>query len=77
MSVERVVRDYLCDILGIEPQRVVRDATLESLGLDSFGKAELFLSISEALDMEMPIELIESIRTIHDLISWTEQWAKE
>ncbi len=54
--------ERLCSILvkdyKLEPQALTPDATLESLGLDSLGAAELFFSAEDAFGITFPPEQV-------------------
>lgn len=47
-----VIRDTLSENLDIDPEKVVPEATLESLGIDSLDMVELVCDIEEKLDIE-------------------------
>lgn len=72
---DELVRNLIADVVDIDPVLIRPTSSLDDLGLDSFGRAEVFLSISEALGIEIPIELLAAIVTVADLCAWTEKWA--
>lgn len=53
-SIADVVIGILAEQAGLSPADVSRDATLESLGLDSLGMVETIFSLEETFDISVP-----------------------
>ena len=57
-----VANDYKLDANAITP-----DASLESLGIDSLGVAELLFSIEDAFGVTLPVEPVDGLATVGDV----------
>jgi acyl carrier protein len=57
-----LVRDYKLD-----PTRLTMDATLEDLGLDSLGVAELLFNVEDEFHIELPPESV-SLPNLGDVV---------
>ncbi|HEV7887197.1 MAG TPA: acyl carrier protein [Acidimicrobiales bacterium] len=59
------VRDIAVEVLGVEPDAVVESATLkDDLGADSLDLVEVVMAIEERLDITIPEEELEAIKTV-------------
>ncbi len=68
MATLETIQNILNENLDIEPETVVADASLESLGIDSLDMAELICSIEEEMDIEFGEP--EDIETIGQLVAY-------
>jgi acyl carrier protein len=57
-----VAKDYKIAI-----EKVTPDSSLESLGIDSLGVAELLFSIEEAFEVTLPMEPVLDLATVGDV----------
>ena len=62
----------LANDYGLAPGRLVPQATLETLGIDSLRAVELFWSIEEAFGIRMPLHAVP-LRTLADVAAWIDQ----
>ena len=53
MQSTELIRDFLCDRLGVDPARVVSEAILADLGVDSLMLAELVFEAEDRLGVSM------------------------
>ena len=62
------IRGLICDQLGVDPADAITDANiLDDLGADSLDVIEMVMAIEEAFDLEIPDEVVETMRTIGDV----------
>ena len=62
------VRSLVADQLGVDISEVIPGANiLDDLGADSLDVVELVMSLEDAFDIEVPDEVVESMRTIGDI----------
>jgi acyl carrier protein len=57
-----VAKDYKLDTDKVTP-----DSSLESLGIDSLGVAELLFSIEEEFKVTLPMEPVQDLATVGDV----------
>lgn len=67
-----ILRDFLQDRTEIDPAKIVPEATLEELGIDSLMQLELLFEFEEKLNISLP-DVEERPKTIGDLVSLVEQ----
>ena len=59
------VREVTVEVLGVEPADVVETATLkDDLGADSLDLVELVMALEERLEVTIPEEELENIKTV-------------
>lgn len=63
-----LIREFLLDRLGVEADRVVPDALLTELGVDSLMMLELMFEFEDRFEIKLPHDL-KSPRTVGDVIS--------
>jgi len=68
--VEDKVRQIIIEQLGCNPDKVVPEATLESLGADSLDFIELIMVLEEELAIEIPDQDAEKLNTVGDIIDY-------
>lgn len=70
------LKSILADQLGIDPDDIKMDSTLEDLGADSLGIVELVMAIDEIWDVDIPDEAAEQIKTVGDAVNYIVTHAK-
>ena len=67
------VKDILVDQLDCEEDKVTMDASVtDDLGADSLDLVDLVMSLEEEFDVEFPDELVETVKTVGDLVKYIE-----
>lgn len=67
------VREILIDQLDVEEDKVTMDANIvDDLGADSLDLVDLVMSLEEEFDVEFPDELVETVKTVGDLVKYIE-----
>jgi acyl carrier protein len=69
---EEKIKELIVEQLGCNPDRVVPEATLESLGADSLDLVELTMVLEEELNIEIPDEDAEKLTTVKDVVLYCE-----
>ena len=64
------IRSYLASELDISEDEITRDATFESLGVDSLDTVEMVMDLEQELGVELEIE--EKIATVGELVDFVE-----
>ena len=68
------VKEILCDQLDVDAKDVTMEASItEDLGADSLDIVDLVMSLEEDIDIEVPDEEVESIKTVGDIVRYIEQ----
>ena len=68
------IRKLVAEQLGVDPNQVTAQASiLDDLGADSLDVVELVMAIEESFDIEIPDEVIETMRTIGDVEQYVSQ----
>lgn len=63
------IKALVSEQLGVSEDKVVPSAHyINDLGADSLGSVELFMSIEEAFDLDIPDEEAESLRTVEETL---------
>ena len=63
-----LIRDFLMDRLGIEPENVVSGALLAELGVDSLMMLELMFEFEDRFGVKLPRNL-KSPRTVGEMVT--------
>ncbi|CAD2079185.1 acyl carrier protein [Jeotgalicoccus meleagridis] len=72
------IKDIIVDKLGIDEEKVTRDASFkDDLGADSLDIAELVMELEDEFDMEIPDEEAEKINTVGDALDFIDKIEKE
>jgi acyl carrier protein len=71
-STLKILQDFLQERTEIEPSKIVPEATLEELGIDSLMQLELLFEFEEKLEISLP-DVQERPKTIGDLVALVEQ----
>ena len=70
-SIEKKVKDIICEQLGVEEEEVVPEAKfIDDLGADSLDTVELVMAFEEEFDLEIKDEDAEKIMTVQDAITY-------
>jgi acyl carrier protein len=73
-DIESRVREIIINELGVEPEKVTRDASfVEDLGADSLDTVELVMAFEEEFGIDIPDEDAEQMRTVGDAIGYLEK----
>ena len=65
------VKELIVDELGVDESKVVEGATFnEDLGADSLDLFELVMSFEDAFDVKIPVEDLEQIKTVGDVVNY-------
>ena len=76
-DVEQKVKDIIINELGVEPEKVTREASfVEDLGADSLDTVELVMAFEEEFGMEIPDEEAEKLQTVRDAVNYIQQHAQ-
>lgn len=67
------VQEHMADRLGIAADRVSPESNLVELGADSLDVVELIMELEEEVDVDIPDEDAERIRSVGDAIRYLEQ----
>ena len=59
--------------LKCQPEDVSLDTRLDELGIDSLGAITIMYELEERLDVEIPNEVFDSLKTVNDIVSLLEQ----
>jgi acyl carrier protein len=71
-STLKILQDFLQERTEIEPSKIVPEATLEELGIDSLMQLELLFEFEEKLEISLP-DVQERPKTIGELVALVEQ----
>ncbi|GIV22510.1 MAG: acyl carrier protein [Bacteroidia bacterium] len=75
-SIEERVKNIIISKLGVEPEKVTREATFTNdLGADSLDTVELIMEFEKEFGISIPDEVAEKIETVGDAIAYIEQHA--
>ncbi len=67
------IKTLVSEQLGVSEDKVVPGAHyINDLGADSLGSVELFMSIEEAFDLDIPDEEAEKLRTVGETLVYIE-----
>lgn len=68
MSIEERVKALVTDMLGVENEKVTREASFEDdLGADSLDGIELVMMAEEEFHIDIPDEDAEKLKTVGDM----------
>ncbi|WP_462420482.1 acyl carrier protein [Salinicoccus sp. Marseille-QA3877] len=71
------VKDIIVDKLGIDEEKVTKDASFkDDLGADSLDIAELVMELEDEFEMEIPDEEAEKILTVGDALDYIDKLEK-
>lgn len=67
------VREIICAQLDVEEEKVTMEAGVtDNLGADSLDLVDLFMSIEDEFDIEVPDSEIENLKTVGDIVRYIE-----
>mmetsp|Transcript_24914 Transcript_24914/g.50532 ORF Transcript_24914/g.50532 Transcript_24914/m.50532 type:complete len:142 (-) Transcript_24914:234-659(-) len=67
------VADVIAEQLGVDKEKVVREATLTELGADSLDIVESVMALEEFFDIELPDEETTSLKDVGDVADLIEK----
>ena len=71
MKIEDKVKKLISEKLEVDPADVVPKASLiDDLGADSLAIVEMIVTMEEEVDIEVPGEDAENLRTVEDAINY-------
>ena len=71
MSTFERVQKIICEQLEIDSHLVTEDASISGdLGADSLDLVDLSMSIEEELNLEVPDDVLDHIRTVGDIVKF-------
>ncbi len=74
MSIEAKVKEIIVENLGVDSEKVTRDASfVEDLGADSLDTVELVMAFEEEFDIEIPDEDAEKLTTVGEAVTYLEK----
>ncbi len=77
MSWEEKIKQIIVDQLGVETDKVTREASfIDDLGADSLDTVELVMALEEEFDVEIPDEDAEKITTVGEAINYIKEHTK-
>lgn len=68
MSTTELIRTFLTDRLGVQPEQVIPEAVLADLGVDSLMLAELMFEAEDRLGIEIPSD-VQPPKTVSEMQS--------
>lgn len=67
------VKELIVEELGVDESKVVEGAAFnEDLGADSLDLFELVMSFEDEFDVKIPVEDLEQIKTVGDVVNYIE-----
>ena len=67
------VKELIVEELGVDESKVVKEASFnEDLGADSLDLFELVMSFEDEFDVKIPVEDLENIKTVGDVVDYIE-----
>lgn len=72
-ELEEKIQKLLVDILGVEPEKVTPEATLEDAGADSLDVVELEMELEDRFHIEVPDKALNVTSTFADLVALVER----
>ena len=74
MSIEAKVKEIIVENLGVDSEKVTRDASfVEDLGADSLDTVELVMEFEEEFEIEIPDEYAEKLTTVGEAVTYLEK----
>src|ERR1700683_5476802 len=72
-NIETKVREKIAEQLGVAADEVTPESSfIEDLGADSLDIVELVMALEEEFNIEISDEDAEHIRTVHDVVGYTQ-----
>jgi acyl carrier protein len=69
MNIEDCLRRIMANEYNLPPEKLVPEARLEDLGIDSLGMIELLFKLEDELHIRMPSEQVE-LSTVGDVMTY-------
>jgi acyl carrier protein len=67
------VAEIIAEQLGVDKEKVVREATLTELGADSLDIVESVMALEEGFDVELPDEETTALKNVGDVMDLIEK----
>merc|ERR1740115_610419 len=61
------IREVVAEQLGVDQEKVIREATLSELGADSLDIVETVMALEESFDIELPDEETTTLKDVGDV----------
>ena len=71
MLQDTVIKE-ISNYLKCQPSEITPDTQLDDLGIDSLGAITILYELEDKLDIEVPTEVFDSLKTVRDIISQLE-----
>jgi acyl carrier protein len=74
-NTERLVRDAIVKVCGVDPERVHADAPLDDLGVDSLAAAEVLVEVEIQIGRDLPVDVLRRLDkavTVRDIAAQLE-----
>jgi acyl carrier protein len=76
MTEEAKIIALVAEQLGVPVEKVTRDTTLESLGVDSLDRIEIVMKLEEEFSVQINDRDAESFMTVGNIIDYMDQQKK-
>ncbi|MGM0508796.1 MAG: acyl carrier protein [Fusobacteriota bacterium] len=74
MAVLDQIKEVIVDQLGVDPERVVPEASfIDDFDADSLDTVELIMEFEEEFDVEIPDEEAEKLKTVQDVLDYVKE----
>lgn len=74
MLIEEQVKKIIAEQLGVKLEQVTDDSNLTSdLGADSLDQVELIMNLEEVLEIEIPDDESEQLKTVKEVIEFVKK----
>ena len=68
------LKDIIADQLSVDEEKITMEASItEDLGADSLDVVDLISVIEDEVDLEIPEEAVDSIKTVGDIVNYIEK----
>ena len=65
------IKDIIADQLGIEAETITPESNIQDdLGADSLDIVDLITTIEDEMDITIPDEAVENIKTVNDIVTY-------
>jgi acyl carrier protein len=76
MTTYERLKEILSSDYSVPPEKLLPDARLDELGVDSLGVMELLFKIEEAFGIQVPSDQIE-LATVNDVVNYIDRLVAE
>lgn len=71
-EIKKILEDIVQEILQIKNVELLEETSLYDLGIDSLDKIEIWMSLEEKFQRDIPEDKIKKCQTVRDLIDLLE-----